>query len=296
MSQPQLKTHWICCNACGADDFEKILAVDDWTVGRCSHCSLVYVNPIPFFEKSNYSDVAQVSYYTKFQREITKDKVDFKKRQLKSQVNEMSRFGSFSTKNIKFLDVGCGPGLAVRAAMDLGWDAVGLDIDSELVELGRRELGVKLYCGDIFESHLEENTFTFIQFLSVLHLLPNPMKVLVEVNRLLSGGGIVSIVVPNQAGLLNQLSLLLGKKREKRFGTLVFPYHLHAFTPSTLKRLISRAGLKLYSLKTASPIDSRYAAIDQVSSTVSTRAASRFVWQFARVIGHGSLLVAYAGK
>jgi SAM-dependent methyltransferase len=79
--------------------------------------------------------------------------------------------------------------------------------------------------------------------MTVLQLLPTPLEALVEVKRLLAPGGTVLIVLPNQDGLLNQLNLLIGKKRQKRFGTLVFPYHLHAFTPKTLTLLIARAGL-----------------------------------------------------
>jgi SAM-dependent methyltransferase len=274
----------------------KIMTVDDWTVGRCSQCSLVYINPIPFFEKSNYHDIAKVYYYTKFQREITPDKVEFKKRQLRSQADEISGFAPFSSGLVKFLDIGCGPGLGVRAAADLGWEAVGIDIDSELVCLGQEKLGVDVRCSDLIESRFLAGQFNFIQFMTVLQLLPNPLDALVEAKRLLAPGGVVLIVLPNQDGLLNQINLLIGRKHQKRFGTLILPYHLHAFTPKTLTRLIERSGPKLHSIKTAMPVDPRYASIDQVQNGGVRQTPVKLVWRFAEFIGRGSVLVAYAGK
>ena len=287
---------WISCNACGADAFVNIMTVDDWTVGRCSQCSLVYVNPIPFFKKSNYSEIAKGSYYTKFQREITPDKIEFKKRQLRSQFAEVSRFAALSNGPVKFLDIGCGPGLGVRAAADLGWEAVGIDIDTDMVRLGQEKLDVDIRCSDLIDSRFPDERFNFIQFMTVLQLLPNPLDALMEVKRLLAPGGTVLIVLPNQDGLLNQLNLLIGKKRQKRFGTLVFPYHLHAFTPKTLTLLIARAGLKLHVIKTAMPVDPCYASIDQVENGHPRQSPVRLVWRFAELVHRGSVLVAYAGK
>jgi SAM-dependent methyltransferase len=287
---------WISCNACGADAFEQILETDKGTVGRCLVCSLIYVNPVPFFKQSNYHDIAKVSYYTKFQREITTDKVEFKRRQLRSQFEEISAVAPRSDQHTSFLDIGCGPGLAVRAAVDLGWEAVGIDIDSELVGLGKHQLGVDLRCSNLIESRFNDGQFDFIQFMSVLHLLPNPFDVLIEVKRVLALGGAVSIVVPNQDGLLNQLNLLVGRKRQNRFGTLVFPYHLYAFTPATLERLLVRSGLKLHMRKTATPVDPRYAIIDQLKQGDVRRTPLKLAWRFAEIIGQGSVLVAYAGK
>src|SRR5262245_13455234 len=86
-----VERNWIRCNACGADAVEELIKADGDTVGRCSMCSLIYVNPMPFFKKSNYQDIANNCYYTKFQREITTGKVEFRKRQLRSQFEEIVR-------------------------------------------------------------------------------------------------------------------------------------------------------------------------------------------------------------
>lgn len=287
---------WISCSACGADAFRERLKVGEWQIGQCGVCSLIYVNPIPFFDKANYHELSRDFYYTRLQREITPAKVEFEKCQIRSQFVEISILAPHCHKIVKFLDVGCGPGLAVRAAVELGCEAVGIDIDSELVRLGKDQLRVDLRCSDLIECQFDDNQFNFVRLRSVLHLLPNPYDVLVEIKRLLTPGGVVLITVPNENGLLNQLNLLLGKKRKNRLGTLVLPYHSHAFTPMTLKRLLARAGLKIYLVQTTMPIDPVYASIDQLENIALKKKAAAIVWRFARAIHRGSVLVAYAGK
>jgi len=47
------------------------------------------------------------------------------------------------------LDIGCGPGRMVRAALDLGLDALGIDVSPTVVELAQSN-GLPIYEGSIF--------------------------------------------------------------------------------------------------------------------------------------------------
>ena len=287
---------WISCNACGADAFVERMTRGEWHIGQCSVCSLVYVNPMPMFSPTSYTDLSRDFYYTRLQRQITPARVDFERRQLASQLGQAHPAAPPPGAAVAFLDVGCGPGLAVRAAADLGWEAVGLDIDSDLVQLGRRELGVDLRCSSVVDAHLGEARFDFVRFKSVLHLLPNPYDVLVEVRHVLRPGGVVLVIVPNEHGLLNQLNLVLGRRRGNRRGTLILPYHSHAFTPATLTRLLGRAGLRPHGIETTTPTDPTYASISYLEHRSLRQQALGLVWEMARAIHRGSVLVAYAGK
>jgi SAM-dependent methyltransferase len=48
------------------------------------------------------------------------------------------------------LDIGCGPGRMVQAALDLGLDALGIDVSSTVVELARHH-GLPVFEGSVFE-------------------------------------------------------------------------------------------------------------------------------------------------
>jgi SAM-dependent methyltransferase len=295
--EPGVQWTWITCNACGADAFVELHRCGEWHIGRCAACALIYVNPLPLFTAASYARISHDFYYTKLQRQITRARVAFERRQLAQQQRRIAAVSpSSAADGLSFLDVGCGPGLAVRAAADLGWDPLGIDIDADLVALGRRQLGVDLRCAGLLDARFPDDRFDFVRFKSVLHLLSNPYEVLVEVRRVLQPGGVVLIVVPNERGLLNQLGLLAGRRRSNRRGTLVLPYHAHAFTPATLTRMLQRAGLTPAGVETATPVDPTYAAISYLERRSLRLRALALVWRLARALGGGSLLVAYAHK
>src|SRR5678815_1051943 len=45
-------------------------------------------------------------------------------------------------KRQTLLDVGCGTGRAIRAALDAGFEAEGIDLCPELLEIAEKELGI----------------------------------------------------------------------------------------------------------------------------------------------------------
>jgi 2-polyprenyl-3-methyl-5-hydroxy-6-metoxy-1,4-benzoquinol methylase len=189
--------------------------------------------------------------------------------------------------------VGCGSGAGIHAATELGWDAIGIDINQELIELGKKQLGANLLCCDLLESNLEQNQFHFIRLRDVIEHLPNPYAVLVEVEKLLAPGGIGLIVTPNEAGLPNQIRLLLGMKR-KLVASVAPPHHLHGFTPKTLKRIIERSGLQTIEVKTTTPVNSLYVTASNMQSAGNKPFV--LIWRVARAIGRGSVLIAWVKK
>jgi SAM-dependent methyltransferase len=287
---------WIACNACGADAFHELLRVGDWHIGACSVCSLIYVNPMPFYTTADYHEVAHPFYYTRHQREITPVKVEVERHQLGRQLARIAALVPRPLPPPTFLDVGCGPGVAVRAAVELGWHAVGIDIDAALVRMGREALGVDLRCSTIGDSRLPAGAFTFVRLKSVLHNLPDPYEALRELGRVLAPGGVVLITVPNEDGLVNRLHLRLGRRRDDRLGTLVLPYMSHAFTPVTLARLLERSSLEILSVDTTAPTDVTYASPyehETPHGSISRRALT-LAWRCTSALGRGSMLVAYA--
>lgn len=295
VSSPIGDLKWVICGACGSDAFRPLRKVGEWNVGRCSNCSLIYLNPMPV-KKGAFADSSSSYYYTEFQLNITPSRVAFEKRQFLMQVTEYSRLTRSHPVPGRFLDVGCGPGFSVKAAIDCGWEAAGVDVDQNLIEAGRRDLGVELRCSDLTDCRFESDQFHFARLKSVLQFLPDPLDVLREVTRILAPGGIVLVIVPNEDGLPNSLKKVLGTRGHNRFGTLVLPHHLHAFSPRALEHLLKRAGLSILSLGTTIPSDPMYATIDQLrEKTVATKARSLF-WRVSKTLRRGSLLLGYAQK
>ena len=125
---------WISCNACGADSYRPSSMVGEWQIGQCLNCSLVYVNPIPFFEPTNeFSDISLEFEYTRYQsQQITPGILEFERNQLRRQFAKLAEFAGGEPRGRTLLEIGCGSGASVRAAVDLGWNAIGIDIESGL--------------------------------------------------------------------------------------------------------------------------------------------------------------------
>jgi len=285
---------WISCNACGADAFTELSNVDGWHIGRCNKCSMIYLNPMPFFEPSTeFSDMSMDFQYTQFQHELSQQVLDHDNEQFHQHVKIMSQLAGHDIQPGKFLDIGCGSGSTVRVAKDLGWDAVGVDIDTKLIELGREKNKVDIRNSPLLESGFEANQFDFIRLRDVIEHLPNPYEVLLEVKRLLVPGGFALIATPNEDALPTQLRLLMGGKRDT-VATVAPPHHVHGFTPTTLQRILDRAGLKVYQLKTTTPVDPTYVTARNMQSAESKLRV--LIWHVANMMGKGSMLVSWIGK
>jgi ubiquinone/menaquinone biosynthesis C-methylase UbiE len=89
-----------------------------------------------------------------------------------------------------WLDVGTGPGLVARLAVEHGYDAVGLDRDSAMVSAARRVMAhCRFEVGDVFE--LGQRRADVVSAASLLVLLPEPERALLAMWRILRPGGVL---------------------------------------------------------------------------------------------------------
>jgi 2-polyprenyl-3-methyl-5-hydroxy-6-metoxy-1,4-benzoquinol methylase len=293
-----MESRLIACNACGADDFAPTSTVDGWTIGRCRACGLVFVNPAPFFDPADsFSEMSREFEYTEYMHQpITPEILAYERQQLLANADEVARLRARrpgSERPMRFLDIGCGSGASVGAASALGWDAIGIDLDPQLIAEGREQLKVDLRCVPILECGLPPGEFDFIKLRDVIEHLPDPLDVLVKVRELLAPGGVVLIVTPNEGGLPTRARIILRRKRTL-VATVPPPHHLHSFAPETLVRTLRRSGLRPYTTFTTTPSDGRYVTSHNVVRAQG-RQILRPLWWVGRALGMGSVLVTWAG-
>jgi 2-polyprenyl-3-methyl-5-hydroxy-6-metoxy-1,4-benzoquinol methylase len=294
-ASPTVATEWISCNACGADDYVRLGSVDGWTIGRCGKCGLIYVNPAPFFEPNEeFSSISLGFEYTDYMHKPVDETIlTFETRQLLLNMEEMVQLTGRRKLFGSFLDVGCGSGASVRAAADLGWRAVGIDIDPVLVGKGRDQLGADLRCIDLLHSDLPDGEFDFIKLRDVIEHMPNPYEVLLKIKDLLAPDGVVLFTTPNEGTLPNRVRVLARRPKSK-VATVPPPHHLHGFDEVSLTRILRRAGLRVLEMHTATPVDPRYVTSRNVK--LGSQQALRLVWSTGKALGMGSMLIAWAGR
>lgn len=160
-------------------------------------------------------------------------------------------------KNNKFLDVGCGEGFLLSTFAQNGWDVLGLDFSAFGVEKFNQHLVRRLVVGDIYDSldslSLQNMKFDCINLGNVLEHVLNPVTLLVNLQKLMHGGSVLAITVPNDFSRL-QVYLHESKLIEKQYWVTV-PDHLNYFNYKSLRDTATLAGFEPIDVLADFPIE-----------------------------------------
>jgi len=138
----------------------------------------------------------------------------------------------------RVLDIGCGPGLLLRAFQASGWTVHGTELDARAARRASERVGVVVGDADPAQLPWPESHFDAVVMWHVLEHLREPHCVLAEVARVLRPGGAFLIATPNFGCLEARVC------RDKWFH-LDVPRHLHHFTPAVLTAALSGVGLEI---------------------------------------------------
>lgn len=193
---------------------------------QCRRCGLVYVNP----RIANKADEIRErpSPPPQVFRESRRQQKDVVAHRNLIRLERYIRPG-------RLLDFGCGIGVLVHEACKRGWDAVGIDINIQLVTAANRHWGDQRLVSTPLERFVNEHQASFDAIVSVqtFEHLCNPLETLFQLRSLLRPGGAVYVAVPN---------LLEVRERMRRGSSLDPTAHLYYFTERTLRALLDHAG------------------------------------------------------
>jgi ubiquinone/menaquinone biosynthesis C-methylase UbiE len=136
-------------------------------------------------------------------------------------------------RGARLLDIGCGNGAFVRVARSLGWDAEGLDPDSNAAEVGQAR-ALPITVGSLPNTGYPDASFAGVTMSHSIEHLHDPLAGLHEVRRIVQPGGTVWIATPN-----------LRSSGHKVFGAdwvNLDPPRLVLFTAPSLISTLSQAG------------------------------------------------------
>lgn len=224
---------------CGARDYtiafagsSSRLGLDDFRfeVAVCSACGLARTLPVPDPEqyRDGYSQSTEGGRFTGIvtggDRYSAGNAVWVKER----------------LRGLRLLDVGCHTGNLVAAAIALGLDAEGIDLDPLATAAGR-ELGRPIRAASVTELEGEYDGIVLSHVLEhVLELDP----FLGELERLLSPVGRIFVLSPHYRGLVPRL---MGERWMAWFPS----QHVWHFTPATLRSAVAlRSPLRVASCTT----------------------------------------------
>lgn len=220
------------CAICHRADGRALFHVDGSLIVRCGHCGLVREASRPLatrslYDAEYYSTESPKGGYANYVLDADVNRRTFRER-LHAIEARLGRTG-------RLLDIGCALGDFLETARDEGWQVEGSEISLFAANEARRR-GLRVYCGVLEDLHAPAGRYDVITMYDVIEHLPDPIATLREVRRLLSPMGILHVVTPNVGGLQARL-----------LGAAWYHYkpgeHLFYFSPATLRRAFSDAGL-----------------------------------------------------
>lgn len=275
------------CPACASPERSFLFASRDWIhelpgefpLMRCAGCGCVYPDPRPspdalggYYPEDGYYAYAPPSPYRLFARTDPPARLWYAaargilaagygydrlggSRALAAtlgRIPPLHRRATFSLGVLlhpfrpggALLDVGCGAGGYLDLMRALGWErVVGVDISEGAVATARDALGLEAYVGELADAAFPDDTFDAVTLSHTVEHVADPVALLAEVRRVTRPGGRVAIHVPN-------VDSMLSRRLGEHWLGLETPRHLVNFSPTGMRTVLDRAGLRIESVRT----------------------------------------------
>jgi 2-polyprenyl-3-methyl-5-hydroxy-6-metoxy-1,4-benzoquinol methylase len=268
-------------------------------VVECSQCGLIYVRPMPEFDKVLLNRMYREGFFPQSTQRWTT---------IRTVLNPRRRFAlaqRFVARPIKrYLEVGCGEGFALEQAVKAGYEAYAQDISENFAESAKRRTGIEIDTQPVSRESYPCGTFDLIYMDSIAEHVQNPKGFLEVIAGFLAPGGVLYLIVPNEKSLMNHLKntafRLMGKPYTAMISPFKNPYHLVGYSRKSMRFLAHALSLRVVSLT----CDKSYLHIDQVVYTGFKaklpyrllRKIGGLVYLFSDIIGMGSNLEAICIK
>ncbi|MDQ2085622.1 class I SAM-dependent methyltransferase [Herbivorax sp. ANBcel31] len=203
----------------------------------CKNCNYYFVSPSIDLTENEWSNMYAEGYFCGFMTKWWKNK------RFKERNRVIKLFKSFSLINgTKFLEIGCGEGYMLIDSNKTGWNVYGIDVSDNRINEARNNR-INFEVGNLLEKNYESESFDFVYMDSVLEHVPDPVKYMDEIKRILKKDGLLYLAVPNENALILKFRTLvfklIGKKTDSAsFKPFKHPYHINGFTKKSLLEIL----------------------------------------------------------
>jgi 2-polyprenyl-3-methyl-5-hydroxy-6-metoxy-1,4-benzoquinol methylase len=218
-----------CCPLCQSEDTKFVLR-KDFSLGNKNEIILYSCLDCDGTFLAGSKDQFQEQMYEYYESYSGKTKEEIYDSQTRSSYVEVLRMFERHTSGRSILDVGCGKGDFVDAALANNWIASGIDLSQSAIKIGRA-FNLPLSGVDFFSESIKSSTLDVVTLFEVIEHVRNPAAYLRRAEELVVNGGLVYITTPNFNSLERRL---LGK-----FYPVIHPEHLIYFSRKTLTNIIN---------------------------------------------------------
>ena len=232
-----MTTELRACVVCGGA-VEPAPSKDGYELVRCTSCGLLMRRALP--TPQDLEAIYAPDYFTYDPAHPVDGYADYigdAERHREVARRRLGVIERFSDRRGRLLDVGAAAGFFVDEARDAGWAAEGVDVAANVVEWGRRELGVELRIGDI-SSVSEPEAFHAVTMWDYIEHSLDPRADVAKANELLAPGGLMAL----STGDLDSAAARLSRSR---WHLLTPRHHNFFFSERTLSQLLERNGFAI---------------------------------------------------
>ena len=281
------------CNVCGEHEMIRLLYHKrGYSIVQCKTCSLVYVNELPSrveLDTIYSADFFQVG--TKFTRHSQSPNF------LNAQ-ERVKRLMSLPGVGLeKWLDVGCATGDFVSAAKPFVAEANGIEISHYAASQAQARGAYNVFVGDFLEVDVGTNQYDVVSMWDFIEHVRDPTANLQKAFDVLKPGGYLVLSTGN-------IESAMAKLTGRFWHLMIPPRHLHFFSPSTIRYMLTAAGFNSISIVHSGkrvPLDFviwklTYLAHQGASNFVLRLATLFRLGKIAPIINLGDIMTVYACK
>jgi SAM-dependent methyltransferase len=241
------------CIMCGSPEWTLVVRSEDleyhckpgpFDMVQCDRCGHHYVHPLP-----EYDEIVSIypnTYYT-VNKNSPLSLEGSKLADKKLAIDARKLRDSLHGHNIRsIVDVGCGEIsrlVELKKAFGNNVEAIAFDIQfSDEIVKGAKANDIKLVHGNVETdlNALKDGAHDLIIMRQLLEHLRDPQRAVSGLAKKLAPGGLMIIDTPNLGGLDYHIF------KKQHWGGYHIPRHFHLFRQNSLRKLIERAGLKVY--------------------------------------------------
>jgi glycosyltransferase involved in cell wall biosynthesis/SAM-dependent methyltransferase len=242
------RTDCPACRGTGTKKLKRRVGADRFLA--CPDCGFQFIHP--YIEPgSAFDDYAWTKEYTEHFDCYARPVIE----SLRIKIADVERI--MGRKPDSLLDIGCGNGLYLHAANVLDLKNLGTDVDRVNVEFARGK-GLNAVAAAVEDLNLPDR-YDFVHLKAVLHLVPDPPRLLAKARALLAPGGVMYVDVPDQGSLFTKLRIL---RVRGSYGQLQPPLRRGAYTMRALRNICEAAGLRVVRRVFPYPGDPAYYPLD----------------------------------
>lgn len=218
------------CKACGVPLSTRNEAgvANGYGLLRCPSCGTVTVDPWPTVEEL-------IAFYQSY-----KGTTDYRKKADKKIARAKARLRKVAKRapGKRLLDVGCNYGFTVKAGLDLGLDARGIDIDATAVAASIETFGPHYETVSVQDYAARGEKADMIYTAEVVEHVPDPDSFIGAIAKILNPNGVLYLTTPDSGHFSVPKDLTT-------WHNVMPPEHICLFTRKGMVHLLEKHGLKV---------------------------------------------------